>query len=183
MKIINPIYIYISNHPQDIPLAFLQQCLHGLYDFYLSRGGSPDNRPASLEPLAQEWKDHCKVSSIPFASPSEHPNFNERKQRRVDEAIACAEEIITQVMGASDSAGPSTYSYLSKEWSSFEVGTAVARRQLASLDIYFLFPDTVIDEEGRMGQTIPRFHFDQGLLETATGIWSEAPFNCVVGVY
>ncbi len=180
MKIINPIYIYVSNNPQDVPLVFLQQCLHGLYDFYLSRGGSADNRPAGWEALAQEWKASCQVSEIPIASPTAHPVFSERRQRRVEEACACAEDIITQIMGTSNSATASTFSYLSEDWGSFEKGTAVAQRQVDGLGLYFLFPDTVIDEEGRMGQTMPRFHFDQGALERPRGIWSEAPFDCVV---
>ena len=143
---------------------FITNTIEGLIQFYHKEGGSNQFNATDLKGFAQDISQHINEEDPPLIQQenAEHA-IPERWEMRRQQSIDCANRMIQDIMGTPT--GKQSYGCLKEDWNGFERGVVVATRQEVyegtTIQTYFIFPNTVINELGQMGQIIPRFPFEQ----------------------
>lgn len=185
----NPVYICFSKTLSTPSEDFMTKVIEGLVQFYHREGGTNNFNTAELSTLVSYVRQHLQNAELPIIDVENHKeNISERWEDRRNQSIECADTIIHGIMG--NNSAQHSYSCLKEDWNGFEKGVAVATRNEIwneePVRTYFIFPNTVITEEGRMGQTHPRFPYEkETLIKNNAIVQSQAllqkePLDCIL---
>jgi len=186
----NPIYIHFTTfHKNTNKPLYIRHTLKGLFDYFTRLGG---------EGIAVRTEKYTGIAkfilengfngdSIPITIPEDFPILDTEHLRRIKDLISCAKKIITEVSPILENEKDIMYheTFLKEDWKGFGKGCGVISRATNFATVYFLFPNTMISNDGQLNREAPIFPQTENRLSSRMkseegALMGQAPFDSFV---
>jgi len=186
----NPIYIHFTTfHKNTDASVYIRRTLMGLFDYFVKLGGEgiavKEGKYAGIANFILE--NGFNGDPIPVTKSENFPELDEEHQRRIKDLITCAKDIIAEVSPLlSDETGAEYQeTFLNEDWKGFGKGCGVISRTTNLAAVYFLFPNTMISDDGQLNREAPMFPQTENRLSSRMkseegALMGQAPFDSFV---
>jgi len=175
----NPIYIHFASFSQNIDSqTYIGNTLECLHKYYLNLGGeSIKIENNHLDELADILATKSDSSDLKITDAKDFPALDDFHMNQINMIIDCAKEIMKEVapLLSGEKIEQSISSYLSENWKSFGKGCGVIKRVTNFATVYFLFPNTMVGQDGQLNKEAPIFPNKNNQTQLRNNIESQEP--------